>query len=130
MIHHLPSIFVANSKSKGRGIFTTEKINKGDLIEVCPVIIIPPEQFDLIHNSKLHDYYFLWGEDMKSIAIALGYGSLYNHQVNANADFILDLMNDSIDIICIEDIEAGNEITINYHGEAGDEHPLWFDEEE
>lgn len=130
MIHHIPSLFIANSTAKGRGIFTTAAIKEGDIIEVCPVIIIPKEEFNLIHESKLHDYYFLWGEDLKSMAIALGYGSLYNHKVNPNADFILDFVNDSIDIICIKDIEAGEEITINYHGESGDASPLWFKNEE
>ncbi|MEL6988949.1 MAG: SET domain-containing protein [Bacteroidota bacterium] len=128
MIHHVPSLFVAKN-NKGRGIFTTEKINKGDLIEVCPLIIIPKDQVKQIHESKLHDYYFLWGEDQKEIAIALGYGSLYNHQLHPNADFLLDLVNETIDIFCIKDIGAGEEITINYHGEDGANDPLWFEEE-
>ena len=59
--------------------------------------------------------------------IALGFGSLYNHTVWSNADFILDLENETIDIVALRDIAAGEEITLNYHGESGDEEPLWFE---
>ena len=31
-----------------------------------------------------------------------------------------------IDIEAIRDIEAGEEITLNYHGEPGDEKWVWF----
>jgi SET domain-containing protein len=34
--------------------------------------------------------------------------------------------NTTIDIVAITDIAAGSEITINYHGEPGDDTPLWF----
>lgn len=63
---------------------------------------------------------------MEDCAIALGFGSLYNHEVHPNANFILDLENNTIDIVAIQNISAGSEITINYHGEPGDEGDLWF----
>ena len=64
----------------------------------------------------------------QACAIALGFGSIYNHAVHANADFILDFENNTIDIVAIRDIAAGEEITINYHGETGNDEKLWFDE--
>jgi SET domain-containing protein len=39
----------------------------------------------------------------------------------------LDLLNKTIDFFCIQEINAGDEITVNYNGEAGDEKPVWFD---
>lgn len=107
-------------------MFTAEDIHAGDAIEVCPVIVIPRRELPVIHKTILHDYYFLWGEELEECAIALGYGSLYNHELHPNANFILDLENLTIDIEAIRDIKAGEEITLNYHGEPGDESAVWF----
>lgn len=126
-MHQIPGLYISHTASKGRGVFTSIDIHAGDTIEICPVIIIPKSELPVIHRTVLHDYYFLWGEDMESCAIALGFGSIYNHAVHPNANFILDLEEETIDIEAIQDIPAGSEITINYHGEPGDEGGLWFD---
>jgi len=63
---------------------------------------------------------------MEDCALALGFGSLYNHRVHPNADFVLDLEALTIDIIAISDIPEGEEITINYNGTPGDDTTLWF----
>jgi len=125
-MNQIPGLFISEIPKKGRGVYTSMDITSGDTIEICPVIIIPKLQLPIIHKTILHDYYFLWGEHMEDCAIALGFGSLYNHEVHPNANFILDLENNTIDIVAIQNISAGSEITINYHGEPGDEGDLWF----
>ena len=125
-MHQISGLYILDSENRGRGVYTSIDIQKDDLIEVCHVIEIPKMELPIIHKTTLHDYYFLWGHDLESCAIALGFGSLYNHEVNPNADFILDIENKTIDIIAIQNIAAGSEITINYHGEAGNDEKLWF----
>lgn len=125
-MHQIPGLFIASSSGKGRGVFITTDVNEGDLIEICPVIIISKTELPIIHKTCLHDYYFLWGENMDQCAIALGFGSLYNHEIHPNANFILDFENETIDIIAIKNIKGGEEITLNYNGEPGDETILWF----
>lgn len=121
----IPNLYIAQT-DYGRGVFTAAPIPAGSVIEVCNVILIPKAELPIIHKTVLHDYYFLWGQDMQQCALALGYGSLYNHAIHPNANFILDLGQDTIDIEAIKDIAAGEEITINYHGAPGDEEKLWF----
>jgi SET domain-containing protein len=125
-MNQIPGLYISEIPKKGRGVYTSMDIASGDTIEICPVIIIPKLQLPIIHKTILHDYYFLWGKHMEDCAIALGFGSLYNHEVHPNANFILDLENNTIDIVAIKNISAGSEITINYHGEPGDEGDLWF----
>ena len=105
------------SSLSGRGVFTTEPIPAGSLIEICPVIVIPEKEVDVIHHTDLHDYYFVWGENNEQAAIALGYGSLYNHSYDPNAEFILDLNGRAIEVHALRDIRPGEEITFNYHGD-------------
>lgn len=108
-------------------MFTSDFIPIGTLIEICPVIVISEKDLPIIHETHLHDYYFLWSDDGKEAAIALGFGSLYNHAYRPNAEYITNRENKSIDVFAIEDILAGAEITFNYNGSPFDEEKLWFD---
>lgn len=119
-------LYVGPSILGGRGVFALEPIAADSLIEICPVIVIPADQVALIHQTILHDYYFLWGENEKEAAIAMGYGSLYNHAVDSNATYEMDFELLTIDIYAIKPIQAGEEITINYHGVPGIKDKLWF----
>lgn len=88
-MNRLSFIYIAESPLGGRGVFTTEFIPVGTLIEIAPVIVLAEQDLKLIHDHTiLHDYYFLWTDDGKSAAIALGYGSLYNHSYMPNAEYL------------------------------------------
>jgi len=119
-------IIVFPSSLGGRGVMAIDDIAKDEIIEVCPVLVIPPKDVPNIHQSVLHDYYFTWGDDEKEAAIALGYGSLYNHATFANAIYEMDFEAMTIDIYACRDIKAGEEIFINYHGSPGAKDQLWF----
>ena len=78
-----------------------------------------------IHDTLLHDYYFIWPGG--GCAIALGYGSLYNHSSNPNAIVIFDEESSEIIFQCISTIKAGTEILYDYTG--GEKSvSLWFNE--
>jgi len=127
MSQRLPFLFVAQSDLGGRGVFTGQALSAGDTFEVCPVIVLPEQDLPVIHTTHLHDYYFLWGKKQNQCAIALGYGSLYNHSYQANANYLFDYDTNTIDFVCVKDIAAGEEITVNYNGGPDDKTPVWFD---
>lgn len=128
-MQRIPGLYIAKTRKKGRGVYCLEDILKDSLIEICPVLVIPAKEVDIIHHTELHDYYFIWGDHDDQAAIALGYGSLYNHSYRPNADYIYDLDHDAIEIHAIRNIPAGREITINYNGDPGCRDALWFDKE-
>lgn len=121
----IPGLFIQESQNKGRGVFTAKKIIAGDLIEICPVILLPEQEVSVIHYTRLHDYYFLWGPEEKKAAIALGWGSLYNHSEPANAYTLQDWECNELKILAQSDIEPMEEITISYNDSRGDIE-LWF----
>ena len=127
MSTRLPFLYVQATAKKGRGVFTAQEIPAGSHIETCPVIILSRKDTARIHETKLHDYYFLWGDKGKSV-IALGFGSIYNHASDSNADYHMDLEHESIDIIALQDIAAGQEVTINYMDDGVQRSELWFKE--
>ncbi len=122
------SIYVATTETRGRGVFAGRFIRQGETIEVCPVLVLPAtEAQNHLDETRLYDYYFAWGEHEESVAIALGYGSLYNHSYAANADHILDVAAGVIRIVAFRSIRKGEEITINYGGRPDCPDPVWFE---
>jgi len=110
----------------GRGMFAARKFMKGELIERAPVIAIDAKKWPSAAKTILSDYAFDWGENDEHAAISLGYISIYNHSYSPNAQ--LEQMEDELmmDIIAIKDIEAGEQIMVNYNGEPTNQDPLWF----
>jgi SET domain-containing protein len=99
-------------KGKGRGVIAAKDFNKGAIIERSPVIVIP--QYELMHVFKtvLLNYIFSWGSHES--AIALGYGSLYNHSYHPNATYSTRIIDMCIEFQALENIQEGQEITIDY----------------
>ena len=120
-------ICVKDTEKYGKGIYATRDIKAGELIEVSPVLVSCKNEWKYLKKTVLFNYCFTWGEDYEQIAIALGYGSLFNHSYTPNTTFINNLDNLSIDFYANENIKDGEEITVNYNGELDDKSPLWFD---
>lgn len=122
------TVYVGSTDNRGRGVFARRDIAAGELIEVCPVIVMDgSDEPGLLDRTQLYNYYFAWGQKEESAAMALGYGSLYNHSYHANADHIRDLAGDEIRIYACRTIRSGEEITINYGGRPDCPDPVWFD---
>jgi len=48
---HIPGLYIANSENRGRGVFTAQDLSKGDLIEICPLLLIPKKEVAKIHKT-------------------------------------------------------------------------------
>lgn len=119
-----PELYIKAVDGRGRGVYCASDLANGDLIELCPTLVLPKGDFEKIHASHLHDYYFLWEQEGQT-ALALGYGSLYNHAAQSNADYEMDFEARTIAIIAQRDIPAGEEICIDYT-DGEDASTLWF----
>lgn len=121
------ALVIKQTNRKGRGVFTDTVITEGSLIEACPVIIIENDTDRLlVKDSVLGDYLFLWQQQPPQHALALGFGSLYNHSRNSNAEYEMNHETRRVNIYCVRDIKAGEEITINYNGKTGAGETKWF----
>jgi SET domain-containing protein len=119
-----PGLRIAAAAGRGRGVFATRGFRAGEAIERAPVIVFPRSQVRSLEGTVLDDYWFWWDEVHN--AAALGCGSLYNHACPANARYERDHAARSLVFVAARDIAAGDEITINYHGDPNDAAPVWF----
>ena len=124
-----PGLFIGTAGKKGKGVFTKKPIAANTLIEVAPVIILDTQDRLLVEKTKLFYYIFEWGEDAKQGVIALGYVSMYNHESPSNCEYEMDYEAETIAIRTMRDIEAGEELTINYSAGWDDWKPVWFSED-
>jgi SET domain-containing protein len=112
---------------RGRGVFTTEAIPEGTTIEIAPVIVLNQTERAIVDTTLLHDYIFEWGINEKEAAVALGYVSIYNHQVEANCKYEMDFENKTIQIQTKRDVAVDEELCINYNGDGVIDKPVWFE---
>lgn len=121
-------LYIIQDEERGRGVACLNDIPEGSTIELCPTIMLDTDDTKNIHKTHLHDYYFLWDIEKRTSAIALGYGSLYNHSTEANCDYQLNDETQEIHFFATKDIKAGEEILINYQTLQTGEDGLWFEE--
>src|ERR1700729_170349 len=94
----LPYLFIADSFNKGRGIFTSENISSGTVIEISPVIVMSKKERVMLDQTLLHDYIFEWGNKKNKCCLALGYVSVYNHSYQSNCEYEMDYDEELISI--------------------------------
>ena len=97
------------NQQKGWGVFCSEKILKGEIVEQCYGLS------DNYATCALKDYVFSTTPDFSTMDVlhSLGYGAVYNHSDSPNIEFrVLD--NIIIEFTAITDIEVGDEIRQNY----------------
>ncbi|MCL6096467.1 MAG: SET domain-containing protein-lysine N-methyltransferase [Patescibacteria group bacterium] len=123
-------IYIRKSKilNAGRGVYARCDIQKDEIIEKCPVIEVPKHDMANLRESFLVTYFFYFGKNKERLAVALGFGSIYNHTHKPNAEYQIKPVEGCIDFIALNDIKKDEEITINYNpGIPKNKSSLWFE---
>ena len=117
-------LYVAPSEIHGL-VCSPGASSRGDTIEICPTIVVPLRDRRAVESTILSQYSFAWG---KRVALAQGYGGLYNHSYDPTARFEVDIAGGVIRFMARRLVGADEEITINYNGRPKDTSPVWFDQ--
>jgi uncharacterized protein len=120
----LGKLVLARHPVKGRCLVATESIAAGELIERAPVIILDAEDCTALDRTALAHYYFHWDGDAEGDgrgAVALGYVGLCNHSRRPRGRVLRNHAEETLDLVALRAIAAGEEVTIDYNC------PLWFE---
>lgn len=92
----------------GYGVFADVDIEKNAVIEECHILIM--------HDfTALFNYLFSYKQDGKNQScLPLGYGALYNHSDEPNAEYAFNEENSLLVFTALRPIKAGEEIFITY----------------
>ncbi|TNF39418.1 MAG: SET domain-containing protein-lysine N-methyltransferase [Cytophagales bacterium] len=107
-------LYVADAGPKGRGVFAGRAFRKGEIIEKCPIIPWEHEELYRLAGHLLERYVFLWDKRKKSLAVVLGFGSLYNHSSLPNCSYSRQIKNQLIVFRARRPIAQNEELTIHY----------------
>lgn len=106
-------LFVGWKDGLGHGIFAKSAIENQTFVEMAPAIVfMPGEKTD----ENLMSYVIAWEN---KLAVGLGWTMLYNHSDENNCVFSINHENRLVAIVAIRDIDAGEQLTVNYG-------PEWF----
>ena len=105
------------SKGKGRGVFACKSFEEEEIVEVCPMIVLPHKDWKKIHTTDLYDYYYYLNDPGRTdkVGIVLGYGMLYNHSTEPNVECDYDLVEKTMTFCALRAIVVGEELMINYN---------------
>ncbi len=95
----------------------------GDEVERAPVIVVPERDLlARLGGRTVLDQYLLYWSDTPECEFAMGGGLLmfYNHSVRPNVEFQTGPQPETMSVIALRDIAAGEELTYDYGV------PLWF----
>jgi hypothetical protein len=123
-----PAAYVADTGTvKGRGVFAARAFAAGELVEMCPVLLfeLPAAVAPLSLKHVVFNWRYLTGAP-ELHALALGYGSLYNHDNPANMRYEGVAAIPAMRFIAVRRIEPDEEFTINYNAHGGD--AAWSDD--
>ena len=127
-MHIHSALYISDVPGKGRGVFTNSSLQKNEEIETSPVVVMSEDEYQLLDKTQLHNYIFQWNpEKANECCLALGYVSVYNHSYKSNCEYFMDYENNTITISAVRNIEAGEELTINYNGDWNDDKEIWFE---
>lgn len=116
-----PTAYIQDTgTSKGRGVFAARAYICGEVVEVCPVVVLRMPFSSLPDEIKtlVFDWAIL-AQVPNTHAFALGYGSMYNHDNPANMRYEADSQHSLLRFISVRAINEGEELTVNYNARGG-----------
>jgi len=114
-IHPPKKVKIVKIKGKGRGVIATKKIKSGEIIEVCPLLVL--SDIEAEHVTTKSDYLKFYTLELTTIhkrVLHLGYGMIYNHSSCPNSEIEYQPGEDFITLKALVCIEPGQEITYDY----------------
>jgi len=120
----------STSNDRVRGVYAPKALQAGEIVEVCPVVLLPGPFTSL--PLPIRRITFPWGVltgDGDSHAIAYGYGGIYNHANPANLRYAALADIGCLQFTAARAIKEGEELTINFNSLTGDvfsDTDTWF----
>lgn len=116
VLHKNKSIEVRKSDVHGWGVFSKEKINKGEIIEECHCLYMTEDEASYTHHLKPIKRNTIRVDDNGDFpyVIPFGYGALFNSDNDPNIVYLWDSENKILIFKTIRDIESDEELFLNY----------------
>jgi len=107
-------LYISNSTIHGLGVFASEFIMSGEVVEVCPILDLEISKGDA--SNVLLDYRFNWpqGNEWDKQVMPFGWAGLYNHSNTPNTLWKSNISNQTFEFYTVKDINPDEELFVYY----------------
>ena len=109
---------ICETRTAGRSVFASQPIESNTIIEISPVLLFNPEEYEAHgRHTILDSYTFVWERNTSgnTMALALGLGSLFNHHPkSANVSYELEKPTRCLRYRTVRQNQKGEELCICY----------------
>jgi hypothetical protein len=122
-------LYLKHAGHKGRGVFCTSRIKKGEVLEVTPALILNKKETERVDKTLLINYTFTTGKISKRLhkiaglkshadasSVIMGITSFCNHSEQPNAEVLWEEMGSTLyfSLRAIRPIPKNTEICTTY----------------
>jgi len=107
-------IYIKDSPLHNLGVFSSQKIKKGEVIDICPFLSFPQSSRETIPVFTNYAFCYPRSENWTTHALVMGYGSYYNHSETPSVDWKTNEEDRTFIFFSLRDINKGEELFINY----------------
>lgn len=107
-------LYISNSPIHGLGVFASEFIMSGEVVEVCPILDLEIPKGEV--SNVLLDYRFNWpqGNEWDKQVMPFGWAGLYNHSNTPNTLWKSNTSNQTFEFYAVKDINPDEELFVYY----------------
>jgi len=112
-----PNVYVGRSDVHRWGLFTKENIAQYDVIQESPYCTFPENELEEAPTIERYSYASEVSTEVDEMVLGFGFAPMFNHNSDPNCAYILDTVNEVMRHYAIKDIEAGDELLLDYGGD-------------
>lgn len=102
---------IKTTKKYGRGLYASKNLKKGQVIEVCELLVL--SQIDTIRVDKTDLKWYVFKYNDVQDCLVLGNGELFNHSNNANVSY--QIINNKMYFVAKRNIKKGRQLFTDYN---------------
>lgn len=107
----------------GRGLYATRKIYANEIVEVCEILVLSPEDTVKVNETDLKWYTFVYDKAAKQDCIVLGNGEIFNHSDTPNVKYDLVRYGNRFKMVfcTVADVEPGEQLFTDYNRDIAEQ---------
>ena len=107
-------IYVATSDIHRWGVFSKKKLKQWDVIQEFPYCTFPEDELEDSPTIERYTYGAGYLSEVDEVVLGFGFAPLFNHSDEPNVAYLLDPVNEVMRHYALCDIDADEELVIDY----------------
>ena len=108
------NIYIASSDIHRWGVFTRKPIQQYDVIQESPYTTFGEDELENAPTIERYTYGAGYLDQVDEVVLGFGFAALFNHSEEPNVAYMLDPVNEVMRHYALEDIDAEEELVIDY----------------